>query len=764
MFNEHSDGTMTFDISGATSFGTVNLTGGTFNLSGGTANPVLQGGYAPPVGTTFNVINGTNNGGAFATVKNNFHGSYSPTVIALVRDKDSTAVSVSSNNNPSTVGQSVKFTATITPGPGGVGNPTGTVTFFDNGSSIGTGSVSTTGGVSTATLTTSTLTVGTHPITAQYGGDANYGGSPMSSPALSQKVNAASTTTTTTLSGGGQSGTSITVPQNTAVTDQASLSGTSASGATGTVTYTVYSDASCTTKVAGGTAQSITTPGTLPASSPVSLSTPGTYYWVASYSGDTNNVASASKCGSETETVTSPVARADNDDDIALRRRKERDEHHRAQEHAGERPGHPDRHQREHGHGNGDLHRLLRRQLHDQGGRRHRPVHHHPGHPAGLLAGEPVHPGDLLLGRQLQRRYRQRRLGVECGAETETVSAPAATSTTTTTSLTGGGHSGTSITVPENTPVTDQASLTGTNASSATGTITYTVYSDANCTTKVAGGTARPSPRRAARRPPRRCALSTPGTYYWVATYSGDTENVGSHSGCGAETETVSAPAATSTTTTTSLTGGGHSGTSITVPENTPVTDQASLTGTNASSATGTITYTVYSDANCTTKVAGGTAQTITTAGSPPASSAVSLTTPGTYYWVATYSGDTENVGSHSGCGAETETVSPPPGGASCKITSTHETPAPATQTVQVTDAAGVASITYHITNGTVAFSPSPVLGPMTTMGSTVSQTGTYSTPYPTTVNATATKTNQMQLAQWSLDIVDGAGVKTHCQ
>ena len=101
----------------------------------------------------------------------------------------------------------------------------------------------------------------------------------------------ASTTLHTSLSGGGQSGASITVPPSTAVTDTATLTGTNAASATGTVTYDVYSDSACTTAVNSGTAQMITTPGTLPASSPVTLPA-GTYYWQASYSGDTTNAAS----------------------------------------------------------------------------------------------------------------------------------------------------------------------------------------------------------------------------------------------------------------------------------------------------------------------------------------------------------------------------------------------------------------------------------------------------------------------------------------
>ena len=116
------------------------------------------------------------------------------------------------------------------------------------------------------------------------------------------------TAVTTSLSGGGQSGTPITVLRGTAVTDTAKLSGTNASTATGTVTYDVYSDSACTVAAPGGAGrpETITTPGTLPALTPVTLSTPGTYYWQASYSGDANNAPSTSTCGTagEVETVT----------------------------------------------------------------------------------------------------------------------------------------------------------------------------------------------------------------------------------------------------------------------------------------------------------------------------------------------------------------------------------------------------------------------------------------------------------------------------
>ncbi|HET7484984.1 MAG TPA: hypothetical protein VFJ64_06350, partial [Solirubrobacterales bacterium] len=56
-----------------------------------------------------------------------------------------------------------------------------------------------------------------------------------------------------------------------------------------------------------------------------------------------------------------------------------------------------------------------------------------------------------------------------------------ATSTSISTSLTGGGKEGTEITVPEGTKVKDTATLSGTNVSSATGTVDYAVYQDKEC-------------------------------------------------------------------------------------------------------------------------------------------------------------------------------------------------------------------------------------------------------------------------------------------
>jgi ELWxxDGT repeat protein len=79
-------------------------------------------------------------------------------------------------------GQSVTFTATITAMLSAPQPPTGSVSFFDGTTFLGTGFV--TAGV--ATYQTSTLAAGTHTITAVYGGDTTY--SPSSSAPLTETV------------------------------------------------------------------------------------------------------------------------------------------------------------------------------------------------------------------------------------------------------------------------------------------------------------------------------------------------------------------------------------------------------------------------------------------------------------------------------------------------------------------------------------------------------------------------------------------------
>jgi uncharacterized repeat protein (TIGR01451 family) len=109
-------------------------------------------------------------------------------------NKASSTTVLTSSANPSVFGQPVTFTATVTAAAPGAGTPGGSVRFLDNGTPMGA-AVLLVGGV--AMMTTATLSVGTHTITAEYSGDGNFLGSTGS---LDQAVNKASSATTLTSS------------------------------------------------------------------------------------------------------------------------------------------------------------------------------------------------------------------------------------------------------------------------------------------------------------------------------------------------------------------------------------------------------------------------------------------------------------------------------------------------------------------------------------------------------------------------------------
>ena len=87
--------------------------------------------------------------------------------VTQVVEKYPTTTTLTSSLNPSTFGQTVTFTAKVE--DTGPYAPTGKVRFFDG--TTGIGLVTLSSGI--ANLTKSNLAVGTHPITAEYLGDAD---------------------------------------------------------------------------------------------------------------------------------------------------------------------------------------------------------------------------------------------------------------------------------------------------------------------------------------------------------------------------------------------------------------------------------------------------------------------------------------------------------------------------------------------------------------------------------------------------------------
>jgi hypothetical protein len=91
-----------------------------------------------------------------------------------------TSTAVSSSNNPQYVGSPITFSAKVTSAEN---NATGTVTFKDGSTLLGSAALSATG---VATYSTGALALGSHAITAVYNGDTNNTGS--TSVALTEKV------------------------------------------------------------------------------------------------------------------------------------------------------------------------------------------------------------------------------------------------------------------------------------------------------------------------------------------------------------------------------------------------------------------------------------------------------------------------------------------------------------------------------------------------------------------------------------------------
>ncbi|QKV95037.1 Ig-like domain repeat protein [Streptomyces sp. NA02950] len=184
------------------------------------------------------------------------------------------STSVISTPNPSLFGQSVTYTATVTD-PLSVFTPDGEVTFvISGGPTLGPVTVNASG---QASVTDASLAVGSHLVTANYANDTNL--DPSSGTTIQQVNQAATVTTITFVPASPVCGESVTVTANVAAVPPGS--GTP----TGTVTFIVSADGP-------------TMNGTLDASGNASVTFPGlsvgTHQVAAFYLGDTNFAASNS--------------------------------------------------------------------------------------------------------------------------------------------------------------------------------------------------------------------------------------------------------------------------------------------------------------------------------------------------------------------------------------------------------------------------------------------------------------------------------------
>jgi hypothetical protein len=144
-------------------------------LNGQASLTLLGASFAPPTVGTHSLT--------AVYVGSEYFAPSSSAVLVQTVTQGATTTALTSSPNPANTISKVTFTATVARAAGVA--PTGTVTFHDGRTTIGTGTLSATG-VATFTIATG-MTAGTHTVFASYSGDANYLAS--TSPTISQVVN-----------------------------------------------------------------------------------------------------------------------------------------------------------------------------------------------------------------------------------------------------------------------------------------------------------------------------------------------------------------------------------------------------------------------------------------------------------------------------------------------------------------------------------------------------------------------------------------------
>ena len=227
--------------------------------------------------------------------------------------------------------------------------------------------------------------------------------------------------------------------------------------------------------------------------------------------------------------------------------------------------------------------------------------------------------------------------------------------------------------------IADQAILSG--GDNPTGTVTFKLYDDPNATGSPLFTSTKTLTNGVATS--NGYTTGTTGTFYWVATYNGDNNNPALSSGTADEPVTVKASPVLSTTPQPASAAVGAS-----------IADQASVTGFYSPS--GTVTFRLYGNATATGPPV--FTDTKTLASGIAVSSGYATTTAGTYYWVATYNGDTNDFAASSGPADEPVTVSK-------ASPSVSTTPQPASGAIGSSIAAQATVSGGYNPTGTVTFS-----------------------------------------------------------
>ena len=207
-------------------------------------------------------------------------------------------------------------------------------------------------------------------------------------------------------------------------------------------------------------------------------------------------------------------------------------------------------------------------------------------------------------------------------------------------------------------PIHDVATLVSPFGAPDASTVTFNVYaaSDATCSSPLnAGPLATVSTGTSGGNPTYTSVTFTPaaaGSYVWVASFAGDSNNQSAAGSCSDPNET-SAVVQASPAHTTNPTG------PVTIGS--PIHDVATLTGPFGTPDQGTVTFNVYaaSDATGSSPLNASPLATVATgtSGGNPTYTSGTFTpaTTGSYQWVATFAGDSNNAATAGSCSDATE-------------------------------------------------------------------------------------------------------------
>jgi uncharacterized repeat protein (TIGR01451 family) len=537
------------------------------------------------------------------------------------------------DNGHITIGQSVTDTATVT---GSKGTATGTIEFFVCGPS-GSAPDCSTGGTKvgvTKTLSSGSATsdaftpsaVGSYCFRAEY------------TPATGSKYLAAShTNTTSECFVVDKKPTAITtsaeqsVSVGNAISDSANLTGATAD-AGGTITFSAYGPSAspdCSGTAVYTTTVSVSGPGTYgPAS--FTPATAGTYYWIASYSGDAKNLGSTGTCGDEGENDTvnkvTPQISTDASADVEIGGSIS----DTATVSGGHSPSGtvtfslygPDD-------ANCDGAVIFTSTVALSGGS------------ATSGSFTPSAVGTYRWTATYNGDANNNSVSEGCNGENENVDVTKA-SPSITTSLVSGEQSGTTIDIALGDSAHDTSALHDATAD-AGGTVHYQVFLDASCQTlytdagtkAVVNGVPGDS---------NSVQFILAGNYYWSADYSGDAKNESASSSCDLEVVSVGLNHPTiSTNASGSVVVGGD------------IHDTATLA--DGFEPTGSITFQLFGpdDASCDSAIF--TSIVAVDGNGDYNSDPFTTSEPGTYRWIATYSGDANNAAVSGECGDLNEDV-----------------------------------------------------------------------------------------------------------